>query len=220
MNAYVYIDGFNVYYRALRGTPYKWLDVSALASELLDASDTVQAIRYFTADVSPRAGDPTAPERQQTYMRALRTIPNLKVHRGRFLPKTKRRPLVGQEKTFVQVHDTEEKGSDVNLATFLLNDAFRGKFEVALVLSQDTDLIEPLRIVKHDLGLVVGVGWLEGTEPGKKHKRVTDFIRHATKPMLARCQFPNPTPGKVENPLQSRRSGKSPPFSEAHGQPA
>ena len=58
--------------------------------------------------------------------------------------------------------------------------------------SQDTDLIEPLRIVKHDLGLLVGVGWLEATEPGRKHKRVTDFVRHVTPSMLKRCQVSRP----------------------------
>lgn len=201
MRAYVYIDGFNVYYRALRKSPYKWLNVNALAAELLEKSDTVEVVRYFTADVSPRAGDSTAPERQQAYMRALRTLPNLKVHKGRFLTKTKTRPLVGQESTYVRIHDTEEKGSDVNLATHLLNDAFRGRFEVALVLSQDTDLIEPLRIVRHDLKLIIGVGWLENTSPGKKHRRVTDFIRHVTPSMLSRCQFPNPAIGKSGEPL-------------------
>ncbi|MEM8645955.1 MAG: NYN domain-containing protein [Pseudomonadota bacterium] len=202
MRAYAYIDGFNLYYRGLRRTPYKWLKVELLVRELLAADDDLLLIRYFTADVSPRSGSPMAPERQQAYLRALRTIPNLRMHKGRFLPKQKSRPLVGQEQTYVRVHDTEEKGSDVNLATTLLNDAFRKRFDVALVLSQDTDLIEPLRIVRHDLGLTLGVGWMEATNPGKKHRRVTSFIRHITPSMLARCQFPDPARGKSGEPLQ------------------
>lgn len=201
MRAYAYIDGFNLYYRGLRRTPYKWLNVELLVRELLAASDDLQLIRYFTADVSPRSGSPMAPERQQAYMRALRTLPNLRIHKGRFLPKQKSRPLVGQEHTYVRVHDTEEKGSDVNLATNLLNDAFRERFDVALVLSQDTDLIEPLRIVRHDLGLTLGVCWMEATNPGKKHRRVTSFIRHITPSMLSRCQFPDPARGKSGEPL-------------------
>ncbi|GHF74619.1 hypothetical protein GCM10017056_51560 [Seohaeicola zhoushanensis] len=129
-------------------------------------------------------------------MRALRTLPNLSVHKGRFLPKEKTRPLVGQEHIFVRVHDTEEKGSDVNLATHLLYDAFRERFDVALVLSQDTDLIEPLRVVTQDLKKVVGVGWLDASRPGKKHRAVTSFIRHANPSILGRCQFPDPVIGK------------------------
>ena len=197
MKVYVYIDGFNLYYRALRKNHHhKWLDVSLAAKELLSADDEIEVIRYFTADVSPRAGDTSAPDRQQSYLAALRTIPTLRLHKGRFLTKTKCRPLVGQETSFVHVHDTEEKGSDVNLATHLLNDAHRKRFEAALVLSQDTDLIETLRIVKHDLKLVLGVGWLDATSPGKKHKAVSDFIRHLRPDILARSQFADPVIGK------------------------
>lgn len=191
MKVRVYIDGFNLYYRALKGSPFKWLNIAALAEALLRPDDDIKLIRYFTADVSPRAGDPDAPTRQQPYMRALRTLPDLKVHKGRFLPKTIVRPLVSDPSKFVQVFTTEEKGSDVNLATHLVSDAYRNRFEAALVLSQDTDLIEPLRIVKHDLGLTVGIGWMDGTSPGKKHRRVSDFIRHITPTMLRRSQFPD-----------------------------
>ena len=30
MRTRVYVDAFNLYYGALRGTPYKWLDLDAL----------------------------------------------------------------------------------------------------------------------------------------------------------------------------------------------
>jgi hypothetical protein len=29
----VYIDGFNLYYRALRGTPHKWLDIAKIGRD-------------------------------------------------------------------------------------------------------------------------------------------------------------------------------------------
>ena len=196
MRVAVYIDGFNLYYRALKRTEFKWLDIMALCREILDDSDHIEFIRYFTAEVSPRAGDPTAPVRQQAYLRALRTIPNLTIHSGRFLTKTKTRPLVSDPSVFVKVHDTEEKGSDVNLASHLLNDAFRERFEAALIVSQDTDLCEPLRMVKHDLGKIVGIVWMDASDPGKRHKKVSDFIRHANRSILSRSQFPNPVIGK------------------------
>lgn len=196
MKARIYVDGFNLYYRALKGTQFKWLDLQKLALEILNPDDTIEAIRYFSADISPKSGNLGAPTRQQAYYRALRTLPNLTIHKGRFLSKTKTRPLVADPKEFVKVHDTEEKGSDVNLASFLLNDAFRDRFDVALVVSQDTDLCEPLRMVTHDLKKTVGVVWLEDTSPGKRHKRVTSFIRHANKSILRRSQFDDPVIGK------------------------
>lgn len=79
----VYIDGFNLYYGALKRTPYKWLDLGKLVQILLP-EDTVQEIHYFTARVSSRAYNPTAAHDQGLYIRALKTIPNLHIKYGHF----------------------------------------------------------------------------------------------------------------------------------------
>ncbi len=47
----------------------------------------------------------------------------------------------------VWVDKTEEKGSDVNLASHLLRGAYTKKFEVAVVIANDSDLAEPVRNV-------------------------------------------------------------------------
>jgi hypothetical protein len=80
----VYIDGFNFYYGCIRKTPYRWLDLSLLCRTLLPKHQ-VHRIRYFTALVTPRPSDPQQRTRQEIYLRALMTIPNLSIHRGRFL---------------------------------------------------------------------------------------------------------------------------------------
>ena len=184
MRVYVYVDGFNLYYRALRGTSYKWLNIRALAESLLDPADSVEIIRYFTARVSARAGDPDAPRRQQIFFSALRTLPGFRFHYGRFLPKQKWRPVVHPRwdpVVKVEVHDTEEKGSDVNLAAHLLDDAYTDRFDVALVMSQDTDLCEPIRMVRDHVGKDIGLVWLESSEPKSTaaQGRVVHTARHA-----------------------------------------
>jgi uncharacterized LabA/DUF88 family protein len=191
MRVYVYVDGFNLYYRALKGTQFKWLNLNELAKRVLAPSDTVIKVRYFTARVSARAGDPDAPRRQQILFNAIKTVPNIEFHYGRFLPKTKKRPLVSTGK-FVEIHDTEEKGSDVNLATHLLNDGWHKRYDVALVMSQDTDLIEPIRIVVQELGLKVGVVWLDGRRPSRYMSAAASFVRHISHADLGASQFPNP----------------------------
>jgi uncharacterized LabA/DUF88 family protein len=191
MRVYVYVDGFNLYYRALKGTAFKWLNLRELAKRVLDPADTVEKVRYFTARVSARSGDPDAPRRQQILFNALKTVPNLEIHYGRFLPKTKWRPLVATGK-FVEIHDTEEKGSDVNLATHLINDGWHKRYEVALVFSQDTDLTEPIRIVVQELGLKVGVVWLDGGQPSRHLAGAASFVRHVRPADLAASQFPDP----------------------------
>jgi hypothetical protein len=155
----VYIDGFNLYYGAVKDTPYKWLDLVKFCRIILP-KNTVHHVKYFTALVSATPTDPTKPNRQQTYIRALQTLPNLEVIYGHFLRNRCRMPLAvplqGGAKT-VEVIKTEEKGSDVNLATHLLNDAWRGKYEIAVVVTNDSDLCEPIRIIQQELQKTVGI---------------------------------------------------------------
>ena len=160
MRVNFYVDGFNIYYGCLKGTPYRWLDLEALCKRYIRSGDQLNRIRYFTARVTPRPNDPQAPQRQQIYLRALQTIPCLSVHLGRFQESDVRMrlstpPTVGAKTALVV--KTEEKGSDVNLATFLLLDAFTKDAEVAVIVSNDSDLVEPIRVTKEDLGIRVGI---------------------------------------------------------------
>jgi hypothetical protein len=89
----VYIDGFNLYYGAVKGTPYKWLDLAVLCTRLFPRNQ-IHRIRYFTAIVDARPPDLQQPVRQQTYLRALHTLPNLSVHLGSFRTRPVRMTLV------------------------------------------------------------------------------------------------------------------------------
>ena len=151
----VYVDGFNVYF-GIRYTPYRWLNLGKLAT-LLVSNAQIERIRYFTARIEAR-GDPEQPARQDTYLRALGTIPRLSIHYGRFLSSQVRMAhvhpaLIGPRTALVW--KTEEKGSDVNLATYLLADGFQKKYEQAVVISNDTDLLAPIRMICQELRLPV-----------------------------------------------------------------
>ena len=144
----------------MKYTPYKWLDVGALCRRLLPATDTINRIRYFTAIVKSDPSDPQKDQRQKLYIRALRTIPSISIHEGHFLKTNVRMPLVNKPATgprTVEVIKTEEKGSDVNLASWLLLDAHNQDFEQAIIASNDSDLATPLWMVKHHFSGVAGV---------------------------------------------------------------
>jgi uncharacterized LabA/DUF88 family protein len=191
MRTNVYIDGFNLYYGSLRGTGYKWLDLGMLCRALLPR-DQVHRIRYFTAIVAARLGDPQQPQRQQAYLRALETIPNLSVHLGHYLSFPTRMPLATPRlggPTTVEVLRTEEKGSDVNLATYLLLDGFQKDCEAAVVISNDSDLKEPIELAQSVLGLTVGV-----INPHPPHRRSRalkpTFFKQLRPSALQASQFP------------------------------
>jgi hypothetical protein len=95
----------------------------------------------------------------------------------------------------VQVIRNEEKGSDVNLAAFMLLDGFRDLYDTAIVVSDDSDLLHAMRIVRDELGKEIAVVRVRGNrasvfrnEPGFK---VYDGAREA---YFRRSQLPDPAP--------------------------
>ncbi len=189
----VYIDGFNLYYGSLRGTPYKWLDILKFCQQILPKNN-INKIKYFSALVSARAHDPDQPIRQQTYWRALKTIPKLSIIEGSFLTHSVQMSLdptrSGGRKAPVWVIKSEEKGSDVNLATHLLNDAHKKDFDIAAVITNDSDLSEPVRIVRQELKLPVGI-----INPHKKAslqlQKDASFVKSIRPWVLKSSLFPN-----------------------------
>lgn len=192
MKTYVYVDGFNLYYGALKGTPYKWLDVVALCRSIFPTNNILR-VRYFTAKVDPRPNDPDQPIRQLAYLRALATLPEIQIHFGTFLTKPVWLPtkvsIDAGKPSLVQVMRPEEKGSDVNLASYLLLDGFKGEYECAIVVSNDSDLLTPVTMVRKELNFAVGA-LLPRSKGSLELKREVTFWRDIRKHYLAACQLP------------------------------
>ncbi len=190
----LYIDGFNLYYRALKDTPYRWLDLRRLA-ETLFPQDSINRVSYFTARLDVRPSNPGQAQRQLIYLRALATLPGFDAYYGVFRSGVKRRPLaepVTGLPSYVLVRDSEEKGSDVNLATRLLVDGFNGEYEQAVVVSNDADFAGAMRYVRDDLGLRVT---LVNPDPRNSSPReladAATYVKRLWKSHLRRSLFPD-----------------------------
>lgn len=161
MSTNFYIDGFNLYYRAIKSRypQYKWLDIQSFCESLLPKHE-VKRVRYFTALLDSSFTDPNVAFRQKTYLRALRTLGKVEIHYGRFETRRRLMPLwepSPNEPRRVWIRRTEEKRSDVNLATYLLLDACDDDFDEAVVISNDSDLMEPITAVRDRFNKPVGV---------------------------------------------------------------
>ncbi len=190
MKTNFYVDAFNLYYGSLRGTPHKWLDLAALFERVFPRNE-VHRIRYFTARVDRRPPHFQQHQQQQAYLRALDTIPCLSIHYGQFRTRPVQMRLEKPRRVgpkTVRVLKTEEKGSDVNLASYLLLDAFREDCEVAVVVSNDADLKTPIELAIGELGIRVGV-----LNPHPAEKRSLDlrptFIKQLRRGPIAASQF-------------------------------
>ena len=195
----VYIDGFNLYYW-LKPLAYRWIDLKALALAAVakpGMTYEVVAVKYYTARVSDTRADPTKATRQDTYIQALRaTIPELTVCYGEFRRKKKWMPRVLDGDRIgaqVQVWDTEEKGSDVNLAVDLLNDGWGNKYDLALVVSNDSDLERAVLTVKKK-GFRVGV-LVRGDAQVVSLRKASTFYVPLTVAHLQAALMPHTIPG-------------------------
>lgn len=187
MRVGIYIDGFNVFYGLKRFEPdrnYRWLDLYRLAERLRPGNE-ISIVRYFTARIHSR-GDPVSPVRQDVYNQALKTHAPLMVHEGEFRTDKRRMPLVNApnpENSVVDVWRTEEKGS-------LAADGFLGRYDMAVLITNDSDLIEPIRLVQDELGFEVGVYNPQERFSGRLN-RIAAFYVQISEADFAASQFPD-----------------------------
>lgn len=193
-----YIDGFNLYY-GLRDSgfrKYYWLDVCKLVGELLKPQQSLIQTKYFTAPIGgPRPSDASARatklrarmRRQTAYLDALATLPELARFDGHFLHKKLRCSKCGS------TYDRpEEKMTDVRIATEMCFDSYFDRFDVAIVVSGDSDLVPPVEAIRANFPkkrIIVAF-------PPKRHSAELQSAAHAKLSIwpnaLKRAQLPDP----------------------------
>jgi uncharacterized LabA/DUF88 family protein len=136
----VYIDEFNLYFGMLEAgsDSCRWLDVWALAKVLLKPNQELVDLKYFTSRVS---NNPDKQKGQSTYLDALYSR-NVKIIYGNYQD--------GQEecRRCLNVWRTaKEKMTDVNIATSIIVDGFKNVYDMALLISGDSDLLPPIRVI-------------------------------------------------------------------------
>jgi hypothetical protein len=198
----IYVDGFNLYYGAVKGTPYKWLDLGRFF-RLLRPHDDIISIRYFSALVM----GPTRPN-QETYLQALATTPEVDVLLGNF--KRKRVKCLVQACTatcnkFFEVQ--EEKRTDVNIAVSMLDDAYQGKCDQMILVSGDSDLVPPIRAIRSRFTNIKCMVYVPAQHPTRAHAVELRTAAHASRDLplnlLSKAQFPttlNTCSGVIRKP--------------------
>lgn len=217
-------------------------------ASLVPSDFEIALVRYFTARI-PHSLDTGAPQRQDVYIRALKTLPEVRIHYGKFLAKEAWRPLTnvpianrevstpnpitlppgqfpvsgldgkvlpvgyydkveeGKERNSLRKKPLavsgliarfltiEEKGTDVNLAVNLINDAWKGECDAMAVVSNDTDLVAAIRVVVQERQIPVFVVCPQQRRVAPALERAATYARHINRSVLAHSQFPDTIPG-------------------------
>ena len=208
----IYIDGYNLYYSRLKGTPYKWLDVAVLIRDRIllpqDPVAEVVAIKYFTAPVKAsyaRHGEVSV-QAQTQYHRALQArspglvqiINGFHIFAPTSLP-SYQADVEPSKSSVSRVWMIEEKQTDVNIALHAYRDVVRDACDQLVICSNDSDMEPAMRMIREDVptarvGLVMPLRDKDtagGKVPNKRLTALAHWVRHHIRDdEMAQSQLP------------------------------
>ena len=202
--AIVYVDGFNFYYGALKGTPYKWLNLETLFDNLLPDYEVVR-INYFTARVKEKADpkDRKAPAKQKAYLKALESLSRVYVTEGSFMihkSVARRRvpdniwgipiPKRLRDGWPVKIWKVEEKGSDVSLGSRLTLDAAQHKADLFVLVTSDSDLTPTAEMIIAETDAELALLPPHGNKSKRLERCGFKFVVRLSRGALVTAQFP------------------------------
>lgn len=199
--AIFYIDGFNFYFGAVRGTAYKWLNFEVYCAKL-HPQDEIVKIRYFTSEVQGA----TQPN-QKAFWRALGTTPLVKIQQGKFKRAEVRCEhrnctLVG-DRTF---HRLQEKRTDVNIAVNMVDDAHRNACDNMVIISGDSDLVPAVMLVRASFKNITTFVYVPGQAYEERKANELMQAAHFGRPLntsfLGDCQFPDEFTDQYGRPVK------------------
>lgn len=215
-----YIDGFNLYKGALeKRNNLKWLDLNSLCRKLMPEME-LGSIYYFTAPLKNKFPDDKANERQHAYWRVI-SDSGIQIIKGKFLKnETTLRfrtheleritvpalsKLAGLNQWQINrmfkatspdvpkaaIYRFEEKGSDVNLASYLLRDVYKYDLKAALVITADSDLLTPIKFALDNHAIIKIVIPGDGLNADQM-KSVSPLAETLNLETVRESQFSNP----------------------------
>ncbi|AFN74525.1 hypothetical protein MROS_1288 [Melioribacter roseus P3M-2] len=135
----VYVDGFNLYFGIVSKYPNtKWLNIWQLAQNILKPHQSLIGVKYFTSLVS---NNPQKEKRQRDFLSAIQTTP-VQIIYGHY-----QSTPTSCKKCGHSWNDNEEKMTDVNIAVNMITDAIEDKYDTAILISGDSDLVPAINSI-------------------------------------------------------------------------
>lgn len=215
MKTAFFVDGYNMFYGLLAGTPYKWLDLPSLLDAIAHENDPrsqAEEIHYFTSPVQPALASrgQQSKQAQDTYVRALKAR-GVIVHWGRHrldhrkAPRFVSREVPASRQDQVDIWNLEEKETDVRIGIAMYRLAAKqfwggspeDRIQQVVLVSGDTDMTPALEAIRADFPhLRVGIilphrKGIERTPPGSLKKQAHWMRRYISNEELETHQLSN-----------------------------
>jgi len=201
-----YVDGFNLYngLKEANFQKFLWLDIKKLIKFYIAPKDVLVRIKYFTS--LEIGNDWERKERQKTYLEALGTLSDFEIIYGLFY-KTPFTCKFYDPSNYVChgctgiMQKRTEKMTDVKIAIEMIDDLINDRFDIAILVSGDTDfipVIEYIHKIKPDKIVTVFF------PPKRNNGAVTAVAKGHTdigRKRLKDSQFPIDMQNKIGDPL-------------------
>jgi len=180
----VYVDGFNIYFGMLEAGFHncRWLNLKALVESFLAPNQDLVEIKYFTSRVS---NNPDKQKRQSIYIEALESV-GIKIFYGHY-----QKDAIECNRCGNIWPKYNEKMTDVNIATQMLVDAYKDNYDMAMLISGDSDLVPPIKEIHANFNQKrVFVAF-----PPKRFNNSVDLVARGSltigRKRMVDCQFPS-----------------------------
>lgn len=180
----VYIDGFNLYFGMIDAAwiHCKWLDVHALSHLLKFDDHDLNQVKYFTARVT---NNPKKQKRQNIYLDALGTKP-IKLIYGQY-----RSEEIECSNCYEPFTHSKEKMTDVNIATHMIIDAYKNEYDVAMLISGDSDLVPPVKEIQTNFPEKEIIVAFPPLRESNELRKCANHVFVISRKKLEACQLPN-----------------------------
>jgi uncharacterized LabA/DUF88 family protein len=142
----VYVDGFNFYYglkaisqKDKRWKKFYWLDLVSFFEKMITDKQELVEVNYFSA----RPHDVNASKRQDLLFSANKLNPKFRLTLGKYLKKD-----IVCSKCGNITHSYEEKETDVRIATQMINDVYKNRCDITIIVSADSDMIPSVELMR------------------------------------------------------------------------
>lgn len=181
-----YIDGFNLYFglKEKDWRCYYWLDIQKLCRKLLLPKQHLAIVKYFTSRIKKTS--PAKHKRQSIYIEALQTLPDVKMYYGKY----QLTPYKCRNCDYIN-EIPEEKMTDVQLGVEVISDAYQNKYDTALIVTGDIDLVPSIEKVRAEFSnkrVIIVFPPMRATDELRK---AANGYLHITEVLLKESQLPD-----------------------------
>jgi len=141
----VFVDGSNAY-RCLRSEMGRTdFHLGKLADKLVQGRHLIRTY-YYTAPVNAEE-DPQGATGQQRFFAAVKNIPYVTLRLGKLVRRNVEAKCPGCGRVFTK-QTSLQKGVDALIVMDMLEQAWKGNYDIAVLISGDGDLAQPVQSVK------------------------------------------------------------------------